>query len=271
MSRARRTSRARAFTLIELPLGKLGVVRPRESGGFTLIELLVVIAVIAVLVGLALPALHAAREAGRSVACLSNQRQMGVALHAYTADHDGSFVIAQYLDLAAGFMHTWEISTEIGPPPRHEPGLLWQSGGALALNQCPSFDGPDAWVGSAFTGYNYNTSYLGHGQGEAVEAPASVDDVNDPAGCVAFGDGERGGGSANKFMRAPLPNPGDYLMGPLARANGAQGFRHHGSGATNAVYVDGHGRSHRDRFTGGHDLPDSIGFLSEDNSAYDLD
>jgi prepilin-type N-terminal cleavage/methylation domain-containing protein len=56
---------------------------------FTLIELLVVIAIIAVLVALLLPALSAAREAGRSSVCLANLRQMGVICRAYADDHKG--------------------------------------------------------------------------------------------------------------------------------------------------------------------------------------
>ncbi|MCC6659789.1 MAG: type II secretion system protein [Phycisphaerales bacterium] len=57
--------------------------------GFTLIELLVSIAVIALLVGILLPALRHAREAARSAVCLSNLRQMAAAISIYADENRG--------------------------------------------------------------------------------------------------------------------------------------------------------------------------------------
>jgi prepilin-type N-terminal cleavage/methylation domain-containing protein/prepilin-type processing-associated H-X9-DG protein len=64
--------------------------------GFTLIELLVVIAIIAILAAILFPVFARAREQARQSSCLSNQKQIGLAIIMYAADHDETLPPAYY-------------------------------------------------------------------------------------------------------------------------------------------------------------------------------
>lgn len=93
---------------------------PHRRPGFTLIELLVVISIIALLIGLLLPALGAARDAARSLGCLANARSMGQASYGFASDHK------QHVQLSSSDL-IWGGS---GPPPGAPEGTyeLWNTG-----------------------------------------------------------------------------------------------------------------------------------------------
>src|SRR5688572_25886579 len=60
----------------------------RRGSAFTLVELLIVIGIIVVLIAVLLPAINRAREQGRSVGCLNNLKQLGLAMNAYVLKYE---------------------------------------------------------------------------------------------------------------------------------------------------------------------------------------
>jgi len=268
--------------------------------GFTLIELLVVIAIITLLMGILLPTLARTRGQAKQIFCLNNLRQMAIAAANYTINNNDYYPIAQYRQNndSVDYEHCWDF-TRIWQDgeSRIVPGILWQGCTIEEVHKCPSYKGGDNWWGMPFTGYNYNTSYIGHGQGERVSSsytgtvvanpslpsydivmPAKAIQVKMPAFCALFGDGHYAGG-ANKFMRSPRHWDGDYDF--TIRKGGTQGYRH--NGLTNVAWCDGHATSQKKLYTESIDQVRlqierynelisncKIGFLSPDNSTYDL-
>jgi len=105
---------------------------PPSRPGFTLIELLVVVAIIAILASLLLPVLSRAKEQAYSASCKNKLRQLGIALHLYTFEHDSQF--PYYLDNSS-MSHEPLWSHRLSP---YLGGLGWTN----RAFHCPSYKGP---------------------------------------------------------------------------------------------------------------------------------
>ena len=121
--------------------------------GFTLIELLVVIAIIAILAAILFPVFAKVREKARQTTCLSNQKQIGLAIVQYTQDNDEYFPLSnlQALNGQVGWANL------IAPYVKE-----------VRAYHCPDFSGAvDSSLAEQYqntTTYNYNTM-LGYGDG----------------------------------------------------------------------------------------------------------
>ncbi len=251
----------------------------KRCKGFTLLELVIVIGVIAMLSSVLLPSLSRAEQYARSIQCLNNLRVMSLAAQTYAVSNDDMYPLAHSTIRIerVRYVYAWDF-TQIKDwntgEVRVEPGLLWEGSHNPKVQQCPSFKGDDTWLGDPFTGYNYNTSYIGYSQPADPAArphPARVDQVESPQRTALFGDGQWASG-ANKFMRAPFQDAEhDTFVG---RVGGTQGYRH--LGGTNVAFCDGHSETWTQRHTEMDPqetmkVAPGTGFLSPDNSLYDLE
>jgi prepilin-type processing-associated H-X9-DG protein/prepilin-type N-terminal cleavage/methylation domain-containing protein len=91
--------------------------KPRAAAAFTLVELLVVITVIAVLAGLTMAVTNVAMQKGHATKCLSNMRQMGVAVRSYANDHDGYLPDTGHARAEDGTSLSWlnTLASYLGP------------------------------------------------------------------------------------------------------------------------------------------------------------
>ena len=129
----------------------LAKIRPQA---FTLIELLVVSAIIGLLASLLMAGLHAVKNQGKSVQCISNLRQIGLATLMYADEHAGQF---HHVDGEIPDQGQWTANPWTGDllPPNH-PAAYWgvayigYLGGNKQVFRCPSAERVDEWREEGF-------------------------------------------------------------------------------------------------------------------------
>lgn len=130
----------------------------KSKRGFTLIELLVVIAIIAILAGMLLPALNAAREKARGIQCVSNQKQCATAFLTYANDYNDFLPSALNPSAAPKATDDWwaDYMSVLGYINRKQKvrGVANCPSAESALNACNSYGIPsgDSEIGGLVAG-----------------------------------------------------------------------------------------------------------------------
>jgi len=197
-----------------------------NSNGFTLIELLVVMVIIALLVGMLMPALGSVKDYARTIQCMNNLRQLGMAVIMYQNDNGGYFppaaVDGAYVTGASTEnCHRWHGERETQYYDSNNPedyifeprnGMLfgYLAGRQKELLTCPRFslfkrageiEWPNAWTGLPDTApesgggaYGYNDTYIGGTHyltgfaPSAYEKPTRETELGDPTKTIIFAD-----------------------------------------------------------------------------------
>ena len=117
---------------------------------FTLIEILVVMAILAILLSILLPSLHQARQQGRAVVCLSNEKQWGYFFKMFLNDHDDKFTGLYY--------HKWMDVLDVYT--KDSPGIYFCPTATQTVNE-GGRDSRAAWEEEGRKG-SYGTNYWIH-------------------------------------------------------------------------------------------------------------
>ena len=242
--------------------------RNRSEVGFTLIELLVVISIIALLMGVLLPALNGARELGRRAVCMANVRRLSISMRLYL-DSNGDKFMPDRLRASTDYI-------SVGPYRRYRPRWIWflNEGMGFVINpykyeteeefnqalemdndyyMCPSLKHYEYTRNIRNGAYGYNYQYLGNSRPNPEQTgyanyPVWFSEIKSPASTIVFCDSR--GSNIPHGEHAYLVDPpkmayskGARDFSPKSPALGPLKYspadaRH--SGRVNVAFLDGH-------------------------------
>ena len=162
----------------------------KRRHGFTLIELLVVIAIIAILAAILFPVFARAREKARQTSCLSNLKQLGLAVNMYTIDYDETYSMSIYLAGTQAYtmyhVHMpYMKNTQIFQCPSEQNAVTAAQIAALGIPIAPGFTGAS---------YNFNYAVFEDGPNnpltQANHAVVSDGSIPKPAETAGMYDGD---------------------------------------------------------------------------------
>jgi len=241
--------------------------RSSNRAGFTLIELLVVIAIIAILAAILFPVFAQARDKARQAACLSNFKQIGLAIMMYTQDYDESYPNSTFNNGPSGWTSGYDWTYIINPYIKTgNSSAISVSGHTLAgwaggVYSCPSAKRPQQKDQFILRGDIFPVWYPAVGvtvvdSSNASGPTVSMAMVPDPANKIGIWEAGSNGVDDNPSGPFYLPNPGAWYNGTTflgstidcdvktgdgggwQSCNVMPRYRH--AGSFDALFLDGH-------------------------------
>lgn len=206
------------------PCPRARIVNKRVRGGFTLIELLVVIAIIAVLASLSFPALSKAKGTAQRIKCVSQMRQLSLAVRMYASDYGDTLPRSQHSAFSFR-QYPWAVSilpylgqsTDISG---HRENVIYEG-----VYRCPKVRKPRRWS------YGLNVYFELGEYDDYRQSPATwrkMSQIPKPSSTILLGE---------------VSSNADHIMAHFWEQETVPSVaidRHGKSSIANYSYVDGH-------------------------------
>lgn len=215
--------------------------------GFTLIELLVVIAIIAILAAILFPVFARAREKARQTSCLSNVKEITLAVIMYISDYDQKYPPSSYQLTGSTLPCDGKVFWPIMVEPYIKTGMdnsSWSGGGGGSIWRCPSAGTLTSWYCGAYADYGMNT-YIFNDAEALLQRPAELVMIGEPWIAHTTAPTSREGWYVLSSLYEDDPNCSGYYAGC--------GTRYDHNSMSNFGFCDGHAKSASESaMLGGH-------------------